>query len=47
MTEEFIYIYTYIVPIIKFIIVFGLALIVGLNEINFFDDNDKNKRKRK
>ena len=45
MTEEFIY--TYIVPIIKFIIVFGLALIVGLNEIKFFDDNDKNKRKRK
>ena len=45
MTEEFIY--TYIVPIIKFIIVFGAALIVGLNEIKFFDDNDKNKRKRK
>lgn len=45
MTEEFIY--TYIVPTIKFIIVFGLALIVGLNEIKFFDDNDKNKRNYK
>lgn len=43
MTEEFIY--TYIRPAITFIIVFGAALIVGLNEIKFFDD--KNKRKRK
>lgn len=45
MTEEFIY--NYIRPAITFIIVFGAALIVGLNEIKFFDDNDKNKRKRK
>lgn len=42
MTEEFIY--TYIVPAITFIIVYGAALIVGLNELKFFDD--KNKRKR-
>jgi hypothetical protein len=45
MTEEIIY--TYIRPAITFIIVFGAALIVGLNEIKFFDDNDKNKRKYK
>ena len=46
MTEEFIY--TYIIPVITFIIVYGLALIVGLNKIKFFDDNNKKvKRKRK
>ena len=45
MTEEFIY--NYIVPIIKFIIVFGAALIVGLNELKFFDDKNKRKYKRK
>ena len=45
MTEEIIY--TYIRPVITFIIVFGLAYIVGANKITFLDDNDKNKRKRK
>ena len=45
MTEEFIY--TYIIPIIKFITVVTMAYIVGSGKINFFDDNDKNKRKRK
>lgn len=45
MTEEFVY--TYIRPVITFIIVFGLAYIVGSNKIKFYNDNDKNKRKRK
>ena len=45
MTEEFIY--TYIRPVITFIIVVTLAYMVGSGKINFFDDNDKNKRKRK
>ena len=45
MTEEFIY--TYIVPIIKFITVVTMAYIVGSNKIKFYDDNDKNKRKYK
>lgn len=46
MTEEFIY--TYIVPIIKFIIVVTLAYMVGTGKITeFFVDNNKNKRKRR
>ena len=45
MTAEFIY--TYIVPIIKFIIVVTMAYIVGTDRIKFFDDNNKNKRKYK
>ena len=46
MTEEFIY--TYIIPIIKFIIVVTMAYIVGSGKItDFFVDNNKNKRKRR
>lgn len=43
--EEFIY--TYIRPVITFIIVYGLAYMVGSGKLNFYDGNDKNKRKRK
>lgn len=46
MTEEIIY--TYIRPIITFIIVYGLAYMVGSGKItDFFVDNNKNKRKRR